>query len=345
MPGPVGRAVALSELALTGLAEASEKTLKGRGVECPNCGAALEVKLATTQSIVCHQCHAVVDVSKGVGADLAHYAQSNRGEPLLPLGSTGRLALTRSTVLPWQVVGYVERCEVAEGNDDEQSFWREYLLYHRVEGFAFIIDAQDGWSWSAPITGVPQSVGDTVRFDSVLYRKLYDYTGQVTYVLGEFYWRLQRDQRTFNTDYKGTGAAASKRLNREATGSGAASEVVWSSGDSLSADAVMKAFRLAPDKHAAFQRDALPTSLNGASMLAKLFFWAFVIVVLLLLFRCGSGSTGSSTSANDCSDTRATFGEASQEYQNCLASQRSGGSGFRTGGGSFGGYSSGGGHK
>jgi uncharacterized membrane protein YgcG len=78
--------------------------------------------------------------------------------------------------------------------------------------------------------------------------------------------------------------------------------------------------------------------MNAASLLAKVFFWGFVIVVLLMLFRCGSGS-----SASDCADTRATFGEASQEYRNCLNNNRSGGS--RTGGGSFGGFSSGGGHK
>ena len=58
----VGRSVAISELAMTGLAEQAGKTLKARTVECPNCGASLEVKLSTTQSIVCHQCHAVVDV-------------------------------------------------------------------------------------------------------------------------------------------------------------------------------------------------------------------------------------------------------------------------------------------
>ena len=51
----------------------------------------------------------------------------------------------------------------------------------------------------------------------MLYRKLYDYVGKVTYVLGEFYWRLTRDERTANTDYVGTGAASAKRLNREQT--------------------------------------------------------------------------------------------------------------------------------
>ena len=215
----------------------------------------------------------------------------------------------------------------------------EYLLYHRIEGFAFIVDAEDGWSWTLPLTGVPQKFGDSVKHEGALYRKLYDYTGRVTYVLGEFYWQLTRDQRTFNTDYQGTGAASAKRLNREQTGAGAAQEGVWSGGETLAADAVLKAFQLAPDKAASLKRDALPTSLNAGSLLAKVFFWGFVIVVLLMLFRCGSGGDSS-----DCADTRATFGEASQEYKNCLNNNRSSG-GYRTGGGSFGGFSSGGGHK
>ena len=334
----IGRSVAISELLMTGLAEAAEKTLKARGVECPSCGTALEVKLSTTQSIVCHQCHAVVDVSKGVGNDLQHYAQSVGAEPLIPLGSSGTLALGGTQALPWQVVGYAERCELASG-DDEQSFWREYLLFHRTQGFAFIVDSQDGWSWTAPITGVPEKFGDSVKYGGTLYRKLYDYTGQVTYVLGEFYWQVTKDQRTFNTDYQGTGAAAAKRLNREQTGAADTQEVVWSAGETLAADVVLKAFNLAPEKRAALQRDALPTAFNGASLLAKIFLWGFIAVVVLMLFRCGGGRN----SANDCNDTRATFGEASAEYQNCLNNNRS--SGYRTGGGAYGGYSSGGGHK
>ena len=339
----VGQSVAISELAMSGLAEASEKTLKARGVECPSCGTALEVKLSTTQSIVCPNCHAVVDVSQGVGGDLKHYAQANGSEPQIPLGSTGTLALSTTPgdkkALPWQVVGYAERCEVDTG-DEEQSFWREYLLYHRTEGFAFLVDAQDGWSWTAPITGVPERAGDGVKYQGVVYRKLYDYTGMATYVLGEFYWKLERDAKTYNTDYIGTGAFSARRINRERTGGGrdgdVAQEIVWSAGETLSSDAVLKAFKLAPDKKASFQRDALPSSGNAASLLGKVFFWVFVIVVLLMLFRCDDDR-------RDCSQVRATYGEASAEYQNCLRSASS--SGGRSSGGSWGGWSSGGGHK
>ncbi len=173
-----------------------------------------------------------------------------------------------------------------------------------------------------------------MKHAGVLYRKRYDYTGEVTYVLGEFYWRLSRHERTFNTDY----IAGSKRLNREQTGSGDTQEIVWSAGETLTADEVIKAFKVAPAQRAALQRDAAPTAF-GPGTLAKVFFWLFVGVVVLLLYRCGkSGSAG-------CGELRDTYGDASFEYRDCLANDRGSGGGARTGGGSFGGFSSGGGHK
>jgi len=332
----VGRSVAIRELAMTGLADSAEKTLKARTIECPNCGASLEIKLSTTQSVVCHQCQSVIDLGsagQGAGHDLAHFAQDNGREPQIPLGTTGTLALGQAP-LPWQVVGYVERCEVS---DDEESFWREYLLYHRTEGFTFLVDSEDGWSWTAPLTGVPSVTGDNAKYQGAIYRKLYDYAGRITYVLGEFYWTLRRGELTQNTDYQGTGAVKNRRLNRESIDG----EIVWSGGEALEAAAVAKAFRLAPDKIAALQRDVAPTS--GGSLLAKIFFGMFIVVLSLMMFRCGSdGASG----RRDCDSLLSSYGEASQEYQGCLAdNRRSSSSGLRTGGGSFGGFSSGGGHK
>ena len=327
----VGRSAALSELSLSGLREASEKTLSARGVTCPSCGAALEVKLATTQAIVCHQCHAVVDVSQGVGGDLAHYAQDtphiDGGEPQLPLGATASLALG-SPPKAWQVVGYVERCSAPGGgdDDDESVFWREYLLYNRIEGFAFLVDAEDGWSWVVPITGAPQVVGGMARWRGESYRKLDAYSGQITYVLGEFYWQLERGQRTANVDY----AAGSKRLNREQAGN----EVTWSAGQTMDAAVIAAAFKLPGAQGAALAREASPLSGGGTPLTRNLIIAAVVIIFLVMMLK--------DCSRSNCDELRATFGEASNEYRQCL---RSGSSGARTGGGSFGGFGGGGGHK
>jgi hypothetical protein len=326
-----GRAVRLADLKLSGLREPSEKTLKGRSIECPSCGASLTPKLSGTQSIVCDQCKAVVDLSAGVGGELAHYAQANSGvQPQIPLGKTGTLALG-GPPLPWQVVGYVERCEVDVDPGEEQTAWREYLLYHPTEGFNFLVDAEDGWSFARPVTGVPQVRGETVNWQGQTYKSLYSYTGSVTYVLGEFYWRLKRGERTRNTDF----ASGKRRLNREVAGS----EVSWSAGEALDADKVAAAFGLDQMAAMAMKRDVAPLSAANAGSSIKVFIIiAIVMIVLVMLMsQCSS--------SNDCSSTLQAYGENSNEYRQCLRSNSSG-SGVRTSGGSFGGFSSGGGgHK
>ncbi|MFO1341021.1 MAG: DUF4178 domain-containing protein [Burkholderiaceae bacterium] len=340
----VGRSVGLTELALTGLRETSEKTLSARSVPCPSCGAALAPTLASTQSMSCPQCRAVVDLSSaagGVGGDLAHYAQNNSGpgglEPQIALGSTGRLALGAEGPLDWTVVGYMERCDLPAPGDDseEQSFWREYLLYHRTAGFAFLVDAEDGWSWVRPMTGVPAVTGRGATVQGTAFTQRYRYGATVTWVQGEFYWRVQRDERADVTDYDGPRGA---KLSREQTGS----EVVWSMGQAIDASTVASAFRIAPAGRASFSRDSGPLSglstgskTGGSGLSQGVVVLIVVILVVIAMSRCGS---------DDCDEVKANFGEASSEYQQCRRNHSSGG--FRTGGGSFGGFSSGGGgHK
>lgn len=315
----IGRSVALSELALGGLKDTSEKTLGARGLECPNCGAALAPTLASTKSLACAQCHSVVDISQGAGADLAHFEQHNGGEPQIPLGRSGTLALGGAPA-PWQVVGYLERSTTSDG---ETFYWREYLLWHRTQGFVFLVDSDEGWSWVRPITGVPRQRAGRADWNGSTYLLKESYTARVNWVLGEFYWRVRQDERAEVSDY----AAGAKRLSREAV----ADEVTWSAGQTLDAVVVAQAFGLAVPQ--ALARDARPATGESSTGTAVLIFVALVIVVMLFE-RCSS---------DDCDDVRATFGEASLEYRQCLNQRASGGSGRV--GGSSGGWSSGGGHK
>ena len=129
---------------------------------------------------------------------------------------------------------------------------------------------EDGWSWTAPVTGVPERAGEGVKYQKgVLYRKLYDYVGKATYVLGEFYWRLERDAKTYNTDYIGTGASRRGASTASAPVPGDTQEITWSAARRFPPMRCLKAFKLAPEKSAALQRDAMPGSGNAASLLAK----------------------------------------------------------------------------
>ncbi|OWQ85723.1 hypothetical protein CDN99_21850 [Roseateles aquatilis] len=331
----VGRPVALADLALTGLRAESGATLASRSMPCPNCGAALEPKLETTQSIVCGQCHSVVDIAKGAGADLSAYRQNNGGEPQIPLGTTGQLALSGGTPKPWQVVGYLERCDLPESSEDEQTFWREYLLFNRMEGFAFLVDTEDGWSVVRPITGAPaKSGGGTVQWQDKPFKQKWRYTAKVTYVLGEFYWRIAREERALVTDYEWRNGSRLELLSSEQVGN----ELTWSHGRAMEADEVRRAFALADDKMPTLRRDVASGMDQGRIL--RWFIIALVVMVVLfaLLKACSSDS---------CQTYKDSYGETSAEYQQCKRSSRGSGVGYiGSSGGSYGGYSSGGGgHK
>jgi hypothetical protein len=325
----VGRSVQLPDLGLSGVADAkdvAESKVKAKGIECPHCGTALTPELDSTKSIVCTSCRSVIDISKGLGADLKYYRQDNTLPPLIPLGKVGTLKVG-PRFNNWQVVGYQERCDVPADSDEEQTFWREYLLYNRLMGFAFLVDAQDGWSVVRPVTGVPAMKGDSLEYQGATYRKRYTYPAKTTYVLGEFYWPVSKEQRSLNTDFAGQGSNAHLRLNREQTGN----EITWSAGEALRDEDVMKAFNVSAAQMGVFKRDVKAgISLDGDWIKAAMWV-AFIIVIAIMLARCDE----------DCGDVRDTYGEYSTEYQQCRDQSRSGGGH----GGSYGGYNSGGFHK
>lgn len=78
-----GSSVRLEELQLAGLREEIAKEEGARQFNCPNCGAPVEVALASSKSITCRSCHSLIDMSQGTpavaGPDLARLAGRNSG--------------------------------------------------------------------------------------------------------------------------------------------------------------------------------------------------------------------------------------------------------------------------
>jgi hypothetical protein len=341
----VGKPVRLADLKMSGLREdgiagAGEKTLKAQSPPCPNCGAPLKITLATTQSVVCDSCKSVVDLSKGIGPDMAHYAQLNRMEPGIPLGRTGTLPIPSGALaLPWQVVGYMERMELMGGASDEAEAWREYLLYNRNEGFAFLVDTNEGWSVVRVLTGVPEVGGDQATWYGTRYQRRWTYASENTYVLGEFYWKVEANQRTQHEDYEGSASGHRAFLSKEST----PNETTWSAGESIPAPMAASVFGLAATEAAQLQRSGPtgPPSLGSLVGTGRMISWpmliVLLIVVLLLLAWCSHDS---------CSNERRAFGAYSAEYQQCKARSAAGTAVYTGTGGAWGGYSSGGGgHK
>jgi endogenous inhibitor of DNA gyrase (YacG/DUF329 family) len=300
-----GRAVRIDDLRMQGLKQESAKQEQGRQFNCPNCGAPVQVRLDSSKSCTCPACRSLIDLSGGLGGELRHATQDEPVQPLIALGSTGQFEGAA-----WQVVGFQHRMgrETGGGDDDEEFGWEEYLLYNATRGFLFLVDASDGWSLVRTATGAPQCKGggQTAAYLGRQYRLQYSYIAQTEYVAGEFYWPVQRGQRTHNSDFAAVGGKG--LLSREQSGS----EVTWSYGERMESRAVAQAFRM-DEKAALFRRqDAGPVGRNFDLGNGAVVALVIVLLIVLALMDNCSGDSGS---------------------------------GYRGAGGSYGGYTSGGGHK
>jgi Domain of unknown function (DUF4178) len=300
----MGSEVRLADLAITGLDRASVRKDSARHFNCPRCAARLEVKLDTTQSMTCPSCDSLIDLSAGIGGELRHAVQDEPIRPLIPLGTSGTLKGAA-----WQVVGFQHR--MGRSPDDDETFgWTEYLLYNRAQGFCFLVDSEEGWSVVKPATGAPKvaSGGQTASYLGKRYTRLYTYDAETQYVAGEFYWKVERGQKTTNTDF----AEGKNLLSLEKS----AEEWTWSVGERIDSAAVAKAFGL-EQKAALFTRSdvsPLSASAGGIGVATGIGVVLFIAVVWWLM------------SSRDCDP----------KVENCSS---------RWSSGSFGGSSSGGWHK
>jgi Domain of unknown function (DUF4178) len=308
-----GRAVLLEDLQLKGLKDEQAKAESGQQFACPNCAASLQISLASTKSLTCHSCNSIIDVSQGVAGQISHALQTEPVAPLIALGSTGQLQ-----GVMWQLVGFQHRMGFEVDDPDEHFGWTEYLLYNKKRGFTFLVDSTEGWTLATPTTGAPtlSTNGSTATYLSNKYSQKYSYKAETTYVAGEFYWRVERGQKSNNTDFE-KGAVL---LSREET----PNEVTWSMGSKLSSDTVAQVFKLKDSdlggKDAQKSSDTRP--LSSAAGLSFGTIVILIVVLLLFLFLISR-----------CS-------RCDPNVENCSSSNSG-----RVSGGSYGGYSSGGGHK
>ena len=178
-----------------------------------------------------------------------------------------------------------------------------------------MVDSEEGWSLVRPTTGAPSMTSSEARSASYMgttYTLKYSYEAETNYVCGEFYWPVQRGQKTQNKDF----ASGKRLLALEQT----ATEVVWSSGDQIASEVVAKAFGLEGKKDLLKRDDAAPFSAARSIGIGTIIVVLIVTLILLsLLSRCSS---------------------CDPRVENCSSSSSS-----RSSGGSFGGFSGGGGHK
>lgn len=201
--------------------------------KCAGCGAPIEKHLTTTEVVACGSCGTVTDVTGAVGALVQKNERNVAGfTPVIPLGSIGRWKNTR-----YEVVGFMRRGVTVDGVLYQ---WSEYLLHNIEQGYAWITEYNGHYNFVRAAAEIPrdeEAMGQPrVKYLGRSFRHFQKSQAKVTYLTGEFYWRVQLGETVNCNDY----VAPPLIVSSEGTGK----EISWSVGEYVEAPEVFKAFAL-----------------------------------------------------------------------------------------------------
>lgn len=194
---------------------------------CTNCGASIPLRaLGHTVTVACASCGSIIDVTNENLQVINTVEHRKRIKPLIPLGRRGKLFGDT-----WEVIGFMER---SDGSGEYK--WQEYLLFNPYKGFRWLTVADGHWNFVRTTKERPLRHGQSAWFRAGTYKLFHKGTGKVTYVIGEFYWRVKVDDAVAVEDYINPPYILS--LERDAQ------EINWSAGEYLEPEVVKSAFKL-----------------------------------------------------------------------------------------------------
>lgn len=212
------------------LAVGGAPQVKARAFNCPHCASPLSIHSAAIESVACDSCGSIIGVENESLQLLSRAAQSLRETPTLPLGSKGRLR-----DVDWEIIGFLKRKTTVEGVDYD---WSEYLLFNDKAGFAWLVEDRGHWNFVRTASEIPKAATGQFRFkyQGEEFRRFDAGFAEVSYVVGEFYWRVSVGETCTTEDY----ICPPKMFSREVS----KKEANWSLGEYLEPEELQAAFSL-----------------------------------------------------------------------------------------------------
>lgn len=218
-----GRVVDLEELNLVGATQAAPAARESKGLRCGKCGSAMTRHVPGSLSITCASCSTVHNQTPRGKLLVAWQQALLKMRPLLEPGRRGRLE-----GVDFEVVGWQHR--MADGD-----FWDEYLLYHPEKGLRWLVESQGHWTWMRSVSGARDN-GLSATLRSNHYNHFATYTATTIGVLGEFNWRVKKDEKWQVRDFIAPPAILCREHGSR--------EITWSLGEYLPREQVAAAFGL-----------------------------------------------------------------------------------------------------
>lgn len=248
---------------------------KPKGLNCPNCGAAIELRaMGAAASVACGYCATTLDATNSQLQILQRWQSQIKVEPLIPLGRRGNLR-----GVAWEIIGFQQRGINVEGVD---YYWREYVLFNPYKGFRYLSEYNNHWSFVTPMQSLPEPGVRSGRQTMTLAGATYDHfqSARATtwFVIGEFPWQVQVGEVVETADF----VSPPFLLSRELT----TNEVTWSRGEYIQGAELWAAFQMpgaAPAPIGIFANQPSPyTQAPGRPW--KFFFFMAALVVGMMIF-------------------------------------------------------------
>jgi hypothetical protein len=185
--------------------------------------------LLQTETIACGGCGSILDLSDDNLRVLSTFQAKARIEPWMgiPLGARGELLGDT-----FEAIGFLRRKVNVEGVDYE---WSEYLLFNPYKGFRWLSNYNGHWTFIRTLLERPEGL-HVVTCQGRTFKHFQRAEAEVTYVLGEFFWRVRVGEKAVVDDY----VCPPYVLSRETS----ENEIVWSLGQYVLPEVVRIGFGL-----------------------------------------------------------------------------------------------------
>lgn len=244
-----------------------------KGLNCPNCGAAIELRSGDlAQTVACSSCAAVLDAKDPNLRVLQRFEGQMKWHPLIPLGTRGTLKGDQYEMIGFQVRGI--RVDAVD------YFWSEYLLWNPYKGFRFLTQYDGHWNDVVIVKKTPEEKASgrqpIIEYLGKTFRHFQSAVASTKFVIGEFPWEVRLDDKARTRDF----IAPPHVLSEESTDS----ETTWSLGTYVSPQYVWEAFKLPgspPRPHGVYANQPDTTAASFSSMMRM--FGVFAAIVVLFL--------------------------------------------------------------
>lgn len=196
-----------------------------QALNCPKCNAAVSLK-APGQSVTvsCPSCGTILDVADNRVGVIHGAVEKLNIQPAIPLGTRANLF-----GVEYEAIGFMQRA-------DGPYTWFEYLLFNPHHGYTWLVNYEGHWNYVERLLETPDSTLSQTTCDGVEYTLFLRGTAKVRYVVGEFYWRVEFNEKAQTADYIAPPYMLSSEYYPDLH------EVTWSRGLYMEPDAIAQIF-------------------------------------------------------------------------------------------------------